>query len=314
MGIGAWQLAARQPGLCERCRYLVRLWLSWVWVRPLLDLLSDSIFRPLLLKDPMILHRARRPYLAASWPRRQRLRVVLSHYRFLTRHSLRNLVGTVYLGDGLLLGRLGAEDSGHELVLSYTPRFGHEGEMTLSLGRPGEARKLASLSFTIDATDPRRPLMRIGCVQSDGGDDTLGLIRDFTRLHHGMRPKALLIWVARVLAARLHLAQVVGIRDGHHVYRHPHYRRSQGAKLLCRYDELWEDAGGIAQGEWFALEPGDLRRDLTSIPSRKRAQYQRRFAWMDALAAQIDHALTLPDRGTAASTVTVPGRLLVAAD
>jgi len=288
----------------ERCRYLVRLWLNWIWVRPLLRLLADSSLRPLLLKDPMILHRARRPYLASSWSRRQRLRVVMSHYRLLLRPSLRGLMGAVYLGDGLLLANLAPGDEGHELVLGYTPRFGHEGEMTLSLGRAGEARKLASLSFTIDATNPHLPCMRIGCIQSDGGEDTLELIRDFTRLHHGMRPKALLVWAARVLAKRLGLARVDGVSDVHHVYRHPHYRHSQGAKLLSCYDELWQDAGGITRGEWFELAPGDQRRDIASIPAKKRAQYKRRFAWMDALAAQLDHALGPLERATPARPST----------
>ena len=36
MRIGAWQLAARQPQVRERFRYLLRLWLNWLWVRPLL--------------------------------------------------------------------------------------------------------------------------------------------------------------------------------------------------------------------------------------------------------------------------------------
>ena len=316
MRIGAWQLAARQPQVRERFRYLLRLWLNWLWVRPLLRLLSNSAFAPLLLKDPMILHRARRPYLAASWPRRRRLDVVMSHYRFLLRLPLRGLAGAVYLGDGLLLANLGPGDEGHELVLGYTPRFGHEGEMTLSLGRAGETRKLASLSFTIDATDPGLPRMRVGCIQSDGGDDTLELIRDFTRLHHGMRPKALLIWAARVLAQRLRLALVDGIGDAHHVYRHPHYRRSQGAKLLSSYDELWQDAGGVARGEWFELAPGDQRRETADIPAKKRAQYKRRFAWMDALAAQLDHAVgprVAPPLPFAARTPPLPGRVALPA-
>jgi len=312
VGIGAWQLAARQPGLRERCRYLVRLWLNWIWVKPLLNLISDSVLRPLLWKDPMILHRARRPYLAAGWSRRQRLQVVMSHYRFLMRHPLRSLAGAVYLGDGLLLANLGPGDEGHELVLGYSPRFGHEGEMTLSLGRAGEARKLASLSFTIDATDQPLPRMCIGCIQSDGGEDTLGLIRDFTRLHHGMRPKALLIWAARVLAQRLQLARVEGIGDAHHVYRHPHYSHSQGAKLLSSYDELWQDAGGLARGEWFELTPGDQRREIETIPAKKRAQYKRRFAWLDTLVTQLDHALgpldrIAPLRPVAARTAPAPG-------
>jgi uncharacterized protein VirK/YbjX len=293
MGTGLLRIAARLP-LRERLRYLARLWLNWPWVWPLLQQLRRSPFATLLLHDPAILNRARRPYLAASWPRHRRLAVVGSHYRFLARQP--GLAGAVYCGDGLLLARLDSGEGAHELLLHYTPRFGHEGEMTLSLGHPGEARKLASLSFTIDATCTLHPCMRIGCIQSDGGDDTLDLIRGFTREHHGMRPKPLLIWAARQLAARLRLHRVCGIRDDHHVYRHPHYRHSQGARMHSRYDELWQEAGGAARGEWYELACGEDRRDTASIPSRKRALYARRYAWLDNLATQMDCAITGPRR------------------
>lgn len=304
MRIGVLQLAARLPRR-ERLRYLLRLWLNWAWVRPLLGALGGSPFAALLLRDPAILHRARRPYLAAAWPRRRRLAVVISHYRYLARPPLLPLARAVHCGDGLLLASLDA--SGHELLLHYTPRFGHEGEMTLSLGHPGQARRLASLSFTLDATDPAGPRMRIGCLQSDGGDDTLERIRHFTREHHGMRPKPLLIWAARRLAARLQLAQVCGIRDAAHVYRHPHYRRCQGAQLHSSYDELWQGAGGTARGAWFELSPGEERRDAAAIPARKRAQYTRRYAWLDALAEQMDCALAALQRTPSPRLPAAPG-------
>ncbi|MDR3416278.1 MAG: DUF535 family protein [Nevskia sp.] len=306
MSIRVWELSARIPRRKERLRYAARIWLCWPWVAPLLRLLAGSPLEPLLRRDPMILHRARRPYLSSSWSRARRLQAVVGHYRFVMQHLGTAFVVPVYLRDGLFLAGLDKSERGYELFLSYEPRFGNEGEITLSLRRRADRRRLCSLTFTIDPSGPGGLALRIGCIHADNGADTLELIRDFTRDYHGMRPKALLLWASRQLADRLGAHSVMGIRDSRHVYQHGHYARSYGGHVRCSYEELWLEAGGSAYGDWIEMSATTPPREPGDIPARKRARYARRYHWLNAMATDLRRSIDAvtpriaPAYGTAA--------------
>jgi len=64
--------------------------------------------------------------------------------------------------------------------------------------------------------------------------------------------------------------------------------------MKSSYDELWNDVGGQpAVNGFFLLPATNTRRSIDTVPSRKRAQYLRRFALLDDIDSEIREKLTV---------------------
>jgi uncharacterized protein VirK/YbjX len=60
------------------------------------------------------------------------------------------------------------------------------------------------------------------------------------------------------------------------------------SQVFSSYDEVWRENGGTAtSGGFFELSACATRRRYEDIPSRKRAQYRRRYELVENLGAQI---------------------------
>mgnify|MGYP001766041146 CR=1 FL=1 len=66
------------------------------------------------------------------------------------------------------------------------------------------------------------------------------------------------------------------------------------------YDAFWRDYGGQPDGQGFyELPVAAPRREATEIPSHKRAQYRRRYQFMDEMRQELhgclaEHGMALP--------------------
>lgn len=73
------------------------------------------------------------------------------------------------------------------------------------------------------------------------------------------------------------------------------------AAVFASYDTVWLENGGTPPADgaagrhpeagFFELSVVPVRRADAEIPSRKRAQYRRRYVMLDGLATQIDAAI-----------------------
>jgi uncharacterized protein VirK/YbjX len=123
------------------------------------------------------------------------------------------------------------------------------------------------------------------------GDERLEAIQSLTKHAHGLRPPHLLIAIFQEACKCWGVSELRGIDPKHHIKG----RWNQRAKRLkFDYRALWQEVGAVRSPEGHWLLPSTARRrDAEDIPSRKRSQYRRRYAFMDALAAYVVTGLIL---------------------
>jgi uncharacterized protein len=67
---------------------------------------------------------------------------------------------------------------------------------------------------------------------------------------------------------------------------------NSGGQIFSSYVSAWTECGGVAVVDAFLeFRPRLLQRAACDAPSRKRAQYRRRYAMVDAIAQQIGDAV-----------------------
>jgi len=254
---------------------LTRSWYS--------DASNPALVQMLRLR-PDLVCAADRPYVNSRWTARQRLDAIQCHYRQV--QGPRLFLGFAP-GQQMRLATLDLDGDVLDIVLDKPPWFVHEGEVTLSLFR-GELR-LYSLVFLLGEHEGRTGVC-IGALQGMGSPQALDVYRDLTHALHGLRPRDLLITAFRMLCARAGITHILAISDAHSMGRSPYFAREP---LQTSYDSAWLEHQGVPVADgFFELPMAAARRRHEEIPSRKRAQYRRRYEMLDLLDAQIGAAVS----------------------
>lgn len=291
-GLHRPQRARRDIG--RRLEFVLRLLPFAPAVNTLLRQLRDTRLQMLLVLQPTLPDKIRRPYLDRTWSTAQKTQVLCSHYQWLQQRFSLDTLRDLHRRDGFLLADLQPNDgSRYQLNLCMDRLYDKEGELVLTLSESGGGR-IATLAFTVDATNPQLPLLRVAGLQGqrEAGNDTFKLV---TKQCHGLRPLPLLFASARFCAQAWDLAGVMAVSGPHHVCSHPRYGGNHG--IQRSYDLLWEELGGELRAGWYWFPVPFGPRDTASIPSHKRAMYARRHAMLANLSGQIRtrlHQLALP--------------------
>jgi uncharacterized protein len=259
---------------------------------PWFALLRQSSMRPFCLGQPVLPLKPLRPYGSLRWDRQRRMKVIADSYA-LIRGGPAVLSEAVLNPNGAELASVTLPEAERlGLHLGWNHRFRKEGELVLSL-RTG-ARELRALAMALAFEREPSGTWRcyIGCVQ--GGDETPEQIRKLTKLLHGLRPKSLLLFVAQELSQALGVRTLLGVSDAIQVYRSKQLIHLPRHAIQMKYDQQWQEAGGVLDADaWYRLPLQARRRARLDIPANKRAQYTRRYALMDELAAQIRSCLQI---------------------
>jgi uncharacterized protein len=99
----------------------------------------------------------------------------------------------------------------------------------------------------------------------------------------------------RLLCGSLGVTHILAISDAKRICSNS-YRRP-GEQIFSSYDSAWIECGAVPRDDaFFELSPRLTQRPAKDIPSRKRAQYRRRYAMLNAIAQQIGDAVPVHDR------------------
>lgn len=256
------------------------------WLRTLNQpaMLDYAVAHPPLLQKPL------RPYISRHWTVDRRCKVIADTHRVVDGHpELRRallLPGSVRLIHGALDGGMP-----YEVRLCRDQQFRKEGELVLALHDSWQGRPLyvLALSFEFDADGSLR--CYIGNAQ--GREQSGAAIKAVSKAFHGMRPPALLLHIARQLATRVGATVLLGASNAIHVHARKHLIHIPRLhRLHFDYDQLWQELGGWLDSDgWYRLSLDASRRERSSLPARKRAQYERRYEWLDRMNLELQQTL-----------------------
>jgi len=250
--------------------------------------ISDNPLLTLALKRFPLMHgMIYWPYINHTWPMERRLAVIDQHYRMLDGPAA--IIARAAFEE-IELVRLQEEYSGLRLVLDKTVWFLREGEIVLNLFVNEE--RIYSIAFTL-GIDSGQPLALVGALQGSNSETAQGIYRNLTHALHGMRPRDFLMAALKLLCGELGIHRIWAVSSDNRQHNSPYFGVSHKEKVLVAYNEVWLEHGGMALDNGFFEIPAVVRhKEMSEIPTRKRATYRRRYQMLDKLALDIKSICT----------------------
>lgn len=288
----------RWPLLALRCRAQILAWYGW---------LESPGMRSLARRNPRLAFKPLQVYLSTRFAVERRVRILSDSWRFAHQGS-GLLVRAAQQRGGVEIARFnlfGVRDA--QLKLEVRSGLRREGEFTLSLYADGSGLPVVSLAFAFEERAPGSWCAYLGCIQGARGQS--GRVREVTQCLQGMRPKAFIVTVFQSLAQALGVEELFGAGHAIHVHRVRHLINVPWVHgVTADYDALWRDLRGEQRADgWFALPLRMQRRERAEIKATRRAQYQRRYALLDGIGAQIGAAVAGAAGDVAPAGVPVRG-------
>jgi uncharacterized protein len=185
-----------------------------------------------------------------------------------------------------------------------------EGDFTLCLETKETQKRIATLSFSIWRCEGTDREIFVGGLQGDKGIGE-DLVVAITRGLHGLRPKALLVYILQQLCGCWKIGRVSAVTDRMHIYRHFQSRRN----VRASYDEFWAECGGVpASDDTFELPSAFVPRDISTIRVNKRQLYRKRYAMLDGIREKLQSGMSqgkeVPEAAVASKSGARSGQLL----
>jgi len=245
--------------------------------------ISDNPLLTLALKRfPLISGAMYWPYINHTWPVERRLSAIDQHFRMLGGPAAIIAHATF---EEVELARFDENYAGLRLVLDKATWFLREGEIVLNLFVHDQ--RFYSIAFTL-GVDAGQPLVFVGALQGSNSDAAQGIYRDITHALHGMRPRDFLMVALKLLCLELGISRIWAVTSDNRQHNSPYFGDTHKEKVLVAYNEVWLEHGGIELDNGFFEIPTKVRyKDMSEIPTRKRATYRRRYLMLDKLALDI---------------------------
>lgn len=229
------------------------------------------------------------PYQCSSWDAKERVRRIVSHF------SLVEAIGSpVRAGveDKLELLDLGSYSADVRVILDQPRWLSREGHLALNLF-VGDHRGY-SLAFSLCSDGPDRCAF-IGGLQGRSTEGSLDRYKDLTKDFYGLRPRDLLLEVARMFFQRIGVSRIHAVAESHRFFRHAYFGAQGGQDMHANYDEIWSERGGIRIAPSHFELPSNLSlRAIEDVPSKKRGMYRKRNEMIESLAAEVCSAGAKP--------------------
>lgn len=277
-----------------RLKFLLRTMIFYRSTRMMLDSLGQRPdFMRLLNAQVTLPSKTHRQYLARGLSSTQRAEAIVGHYQFIDSLESPQLASALTATDMTpVLSFTGKDDATFTLYASCARKAEREGESTLWFCSEDNTI-LASTTFSVKRTAQGWELI-VGGLQGPRRSVSHDVIKHATRACYGLFPKRILVEFFGLLATRCGITTLTGVSDNGHVFRALRYRFSKGRHFHASYDEFWASIEGVKISDFrWQLPLQQERKSIEEIASKKRAEYRRRFALLDEMAAQFD-ALFLP--------------------
>jgi uncharacterized protein VirK/YbjX len=251
-------------------------------IRGWYEISDNPLLTQALSRFPLISGAMYWPYINITWSMQRSLAAIDQHYRMLGGSAA--IIARATLEE-VELARLEEEYAGLRLVLDKAEWFLREGEIVLNLFVNDQ--RFYSIAFTL-GSEAGEPLIFVGALQGSNSEMAQEVYRDITQSLHGMRPRDFLMVSLKLLCKEIGINKIWAVASEKRQHNSPYFGKSHKDKVLVAYDEVWLEHGGRALDNGFYEIPAIVRhKEMSEIPSRKRAAYRRRYQMLDELALDI---------------------------
>jgi uncharacterized protein VirK/YbjX len=234
--------------------------------------------RALTARYPNYCHKYLSGYLAKSFGKKLRRKVLIFHHEFLAKKLSEKLYGRILL-DGLVLWSETIEGNSYSISLSFDPWWHAEGDLSLTFNKNGFP--LYTTSFTII------PGHIVGCAEQvlfiarvQGAQNHAQEIRLSTRACYDIAPANLLFATVQSIATALAIKAIVGVSDQEQLSN-----KSGGTGLAFSYNLFWDThlmqrtAGNVYLASVpFAEKPMEEIKAVHRRRARKKRTIKKQIA------------------------------------
>lgn len=214
----------------------------------------------------------------------ERIQLVEEHMTYLTEHLKGDTAVNLYRKQSIELWQ--SQDEGDPLILELSYHPGQRKEGLLSVWLDYEGQALYQMMFWIAKDKAGAWSLFIGAMQGPNMDHSREVIKKITKRCHAYRTKNLILHATQEVAKALGLKRIYAVTN-YGYYANNHVRRDR--KLKTDFGKFWEESGGrlCEDKRFYALPLTEYRKTMEEIPTRKRANYRKRFALLDEIDASI---------------------------
>jgi uncharacterized protein len=255
--------------------FAARIWLK--------ALLTDSLLAEIAARNRRFLERPFHCFAQADMSTRARVELLCGHFRVIQTLFGEDLLRRLYLKSEYVTL---ASSGRYALVVSEPVRCWREGLLTVAWRDELEHIDLAwaTISFESHPASGKRGAL-IGGLQGPASGER-ERVREATRACHGLRPKA------AVMEAISELSRMAGVTTLAGVAKQTHVSSATAIRFSADYDAFWRELGGIEVDGRFVLPLHTYHRDISDVPSNRRAAFRRRQTLITDLRQQVCQALS----------------------
>lgn len=270
--------------LKKKVKYIVRNILFFTHSKKIANfLMNHKYLQKEVYRYPVLCSKIHRPYISNSFSIDRKTSTIIASYTFLDNFFKDEVLSKLYRDGEIDICQITAKnDSKYLIKLHLYTNFEKEGEFNLNC-YDEENNLLAKLTFAFDEN-----YLLIGGLQGLEKDKDPNLLKVATKNLYGTFPKKL---VVEALYDMFPNIPKLAIANEGHIYLSTRYKFKKYRKISADYDEFWESFEGVKQGDFWALPKEIKRKNIEDIPSKKRSQYNNRFAILDQMKAAIEKAV-----------------------
>ncbi|MCP3710433.1 VirK/YbjX family protein [Paraburkholderia sp. CNPSo 3274] len=254
--------------------FAAHLWLS--------ALAANSLLADIVVQNRRYLERPFRRFVQTDMRAYARAELLCGHFRVVRERFGEELVRNLYLkSEDVTLALSGR----YAIVVSEPVRCWREGLLTVAWRDVVDHVDLAWATISFEwCSESGKTGALIGGLQGPSGMDR-ERVREATRACHGLRPKAAVMEAVCVLCRMAGVGVLTGVTKKTHV------SDSRPAQIRADYDGFWQELGGIERNGRYVLPLRLHHRDVSEVPSNRRAAFRRRQTLIADLLAQIPRAI-----------------------
>ena len=265
--------------------FVARCWLHYGSMKKIDAFYQQNDWRRELAEIyPFVYEQPQRAFFYNKSTFRERAALIQEHFSFLETALKPDILLEIYREKNQVLWENEHEGEPLRLVLYYEAGQRKEGLLSVTL-RLGE-QALYQMIFWIQKNPKGEWSAYIGAMQGPNMDNAKDVIKKITKQCHSYRTKNLILHAMQEVAKTLGLKHLYAVtNDGY--YAMNHVRRDR--KLKTNFSDFWAESGGTPceDKRFYELPLTEYRKSMEEVPTRKRANYRRRYMLMD----EIDEAI-----------------------
>lgn len=163
---------------------------------------------------------------------------------------------------------------------------GQRKEGCLSVIIKWDEQELYQIIFWLNEDINGQIALWIGAMQGPNFDDARNVVKRLTKFCHGYRTKNLVLYMVQAVVRSMGIKKIYAVSN-YGYYANNHVRTDR--KLKTNFGDFWLEAGGheTEDKRFFEVPIIETRKTMEEVPTRKRAVYRRRFAFLDEVDATI---------------------------